>query len=491
MKQLLLFFLLLIPLVGLNAQILSAKIIDKETKEPISFAIIKISKNEGVMSNEEGFFEYEITKKIHRSDSLEISCLGFKSYKQSLTDSLPRVINLQSDVYEITPVILTNSKIRVDEIINRVKENLADNYLVQYSESNFFLREIYKQSFTRIRLKIIKSTIENIKQKLLDSIIKKFTKKHTSLVETFGKVYTKKSLKAKTQVDKIMVVRNEKEKASLNSLQKDFMQILKENMKPNSYLIIKTGIIRLNKTEIIDSITKSRDKKEEKIKKSGISNYRNIVVNNFLKNLFINEDSEIDFINKSRRYIFKKIGYVELDERLVYVLEFKPKWRAKYKGKLYINIDDFAIIKAEIIGANEIFDKGYNFLGVRSDQLVYKSTILFSKDQSLKYCLKYVKIELVSEMGLNRSFKIIEKNKIVKGRNTQNKVKIALDVELKDQMVKEIIFNNYNTSTKTIYSKFKNNNNFNIDRFNSYKKDFWNGYTIITPEKEIKELKLF
>ena len=478
---------------GVKAQFFSSKLIDVETQQPVPFATIKFSDNIGVMSNEEGVFEYEKEASHIINDSLEISSLGYKLKKISLKDSLPTRIELQSEIFKIAPVVLTNAKITADEIIDLVADNLSKNHHYNYSKSTVFIRETFNQYFSKIKLKLEKSSIDNINQKLFDSIINKFPKNFTALLESYGDSYLAKESEAKMQVERMMLIQSKHEKASVKGMQEDFLQMLRDNTKPNSYLVIKTGIITIDKTESIDSITKKKKKKTKRQGKEArlaTQKRRNKILNNLMQYNFINKDTEVDVIHKNSRYDFTKVGYVELDGELIYVLDFTPRWRAKYKGRLYINTNDYAVIKAEIQSAKEVFDKQFNMFGVKSNVLSFKSTLLYEKDTNNKYHIKYMKKVTHSESGIDRSFKVIEKNKIVKGRNTQNKVSMRLDVMIKNKSTKELVFNKATTVTKSSYDAFKNQSDYTIKRFNSYDKSFWKGYPIITPENAIRELTI-
>lgn len=474
------------------SQTISAKLLDDETQEPVPFATIQFSKTDAVMSNEEGFFEYKLIKNQALNDSIVISSLGYKTIKFP-KEALPNKILLQARIFEIAPVVLSTNKMTAEDIIMEVNKNLENNYPIDYSISKVFLRETYKQRVKKLKIKLKKSTIDNIDQNLFDTIVAKMPKNITSLLESYGTTYTNEESQGKIQLKKLMIIRSKEEQASMKAIQDDFLQALKENAKPNSYLIIKTGILRIDKTESIDSITKPKKPKTVKKGKElrmNTQNYRNQHFNTLLNDLVINPDTRFNFLDKSYKYIYEKVGYVELEDELLYVIDFKPKRKAKFKGRLYINSEDFAIIKSEVTSAQPIFEKHFNLFGVKSYDLRLKNINIYNKDNQGKYRIKYIKTEMTSVNGLDRPFKIIEKNKIVSGRNTQNKVNLQLNFLMYDTAINEIIFNTRQTISNTKYEAVKLNSDYKIGRFNRYNKDFWKGYNIITPEKAIQELSV-
>ncbi len=477
----------------IQAQQVSSKILDEETKEPIPYASIQFSKTDGVMSNEEGMFEFPKPKNITSKDSLKITSLGYRAESFSLQDTIPEIIFLKQEVFEIDPVILSNKKLSVDEIIDNVKNNLDNNYQTKYIAGKAFIRETYKQRIKKFNFDVEKSSIDNINQTLFDTIVGKFPKNFTSLVESYGDVYSYNNKKSKTNLQKVLLIQSKHEISSIKKIQEDFFKTLRDNTKPNSYLVIKSGIIRLDKTETIDSILGEEEKRKAKpiqTKNKDIQKYRDILVNRLFENLFINEEASVDILNKSNKYEFHKTGFIEIGDDLAYIIEFNSKGKAKYKGKLFINTEDFAVIRADIQGAHKIFDKHFNMLGISANDLSYNSTIIFTKNKDNKYSLKYLKISDSQQVGIDRPIKIIEKNKFVKGRRKQNQISFQMNIQIINYSTKEIVFTDSEFLPKSMFEAFKPKSDFQIKRLDSYDSSFWNGYKIITPEKAIKELKI-
>lgn len=471
----------------------AAKLLDKENKSPIPFATIQYAKNEATMSNEEGDFEFEIPKESASKDSIYISSLGYKTKAFSLLEAVPAILYLDEEIFQIDPVVLSNKKIDIDEIIESVKLNLSINYKSSYAKGELFIRENYKQRIKNFDFIIDKTSIDNINQKLFDSVTGKIPRKFTSLIESSGDVYVNKSKESKLLVKRALVIQNKHEIASAESMQEDFMNMLKENTKPNSYLVIKSGIIRLDKTESIDSIVKFDNKQNSKTveeKNKSLQSNRHKSVNAMVKNLFINKDADVDILNKSNRYIFTKEGFVEIGKDLAYIVEFLPKGKAKYKGTLYINTEDFAILRAEIAGARNIFDKKFNMLGIKANELTFRSVIIFSKENDENYQLKYLKQESSQEVGIKRPIKVIEKNKIVKGRNKQNVVSFDMNIQIHNKTSKEIVLNQVNESNRAVFESLELETVVKTTRLNAYDISFWNGYNVLTPENAIKELTI-
>ncbi len=139
-----LFFLMLqtIP-TGIYAQdnsVITGKIINGEDKEPLPFASIRLKNHPiGTISNEEGEFDFYIPKS-KRSDTLNISFIGFNSYEVPLANidrELEIVLTPSSNVLD--EVILTE-KDPLD-YIKKALERLPENYPQDPYQSIAYYRE--------------------------------------------------------------------------------------------------------------------------------------------------------------------------------------------------------------------------------------------------------------------------------------------------------------------------------------------------------------
>ena len=89
-----------------DAQVVSSKIIDSITKEPVPYATI-LYKKSGMISNEEGRFSFLYRKDSKPTDTLTISCIGFKTiskplhqFKDSVIFLVPKAIELKEVGFE-------------------------------------------------------------------------------------------------------------------------------------------------------------------------------------------------------------------------------------------------------------------------------------------------------------------------------------------------------------------------------------------------------
>ncbi|WP_040282784.1 peptidase associated/transthyretin-like domain-containing protein [Psychroserpens damuponensis] len=115
---------LLFLLVAINTSA-QTKIIDSETKYPVSYATISFGDGQGVFADDDGLFIF--TKKLYKDvDSLFISSLGYKDLALA-TANLPKTIEMKVDVNRLDEVIVTA---KIDRKFKKetIKPYLDDDY---------------------------------------------------------------------------------------------------------------------------------------------------------------------------------------------------------------------------------------------------------------------------------------------------------------------------------------------------------------------------
>lgn len=158
-----------------HSQSLSSRILDSVTQKPIPYVTIQLNKK-GVITNEEGRFNFLVNHNISENDSLFISCIGYASIGKPLKEFTENVIYLSPKAIELNPVIVTNKNYSAEDIIDLVKDNLDRNYNKNLSKRRMFLRDSYFQDFNKTDYTFLKSTIKELNKKFLDSVLQTLPK---------------------------------------------------------------------------------------------------------------------------------------------------------------------------------------------------------------------------------------------------------------------------------------------------------------------------
>lgn len=472
-----------------QAQDVSGKIIDEETKAPIPYVTIKYGANNGAISNEEGDFNIIFPENNSVKDSIHFSSIGYASKTISAQKVTDTIIVLKPEALELSSVYLTDEELDVEDIIDRVEENISKNYNRSYTKNRFFMRESFNQYYRKLNFDFKKSSIKEVTKGLIDSMMSSIPKRTSYHNETLGDLYIKQfSRKHKLSIIKTSKLYNKSQEVSFEGLQEKFMQVLNDNVKKDSYLKIKSGLFGTKVS--VDSIvntSENSDKIQDDYEQNNYFNSRKGNINNLLKRVFFEDDSPINVIEKSNRYDFKLEDYVYIEDQFAYVISFTPGNFADIKGKLYVNTEDFAILRLDYQNSDAIYNKKFNMLGVNVNHMIFKGTMIFSKGEQQKYSLKYISHENGNSFKLDRPLTVIEKNKHVKGRRKQNELKLQMKFNIIDTNKRELIVFNSDNVNESVYKALKEVKKVDVKYFSNYNAEFWKGYNIIEPNQAIKE----
>ena len=473
------FIIFLLFAVNLKAQSISVKILDSISFNPIPFATVYFSNSSGVISDENGDFEL-IKNELNDEDSLFISSMGYKKVSYSLNRFNDSIIFLSPKPIELNNVILTNRKLTSQEIIEKIKAAITQNYQTDLSENKIFYRKEYNSTIEKFEINKFKSSIDNVNDLLIDSLLLNLPSENKSVTEVLSNYYG--NLEEDNQKINLIKSREtyKKENEILESLNSKLEESLKKSLKSNSYFKIRSGLLPFSGDLEFDGLWDIDSTNQAALKKANDNeikrkeNFANSIkgrVSNIYSNLFYNDATDLDFILKSNRYEFSNPELNYLGNQLVYVMTFRPKGSKDYKGTLHINSDDFAIIRIDFKNVKSLFK--LKLLGFSSDNYLIEGRMVFSKLDKKKYSLTYFQVSSGSKAGIDRPFKIIEKNKFVKGRRKQNQISFNLDfivnslnkVELRVFQSKSIDLN--------LYENLKEENKILPEYVDEFKTNFW------------------
>lgn len=484
-----------------HAQELSSRILDSVTQKPIPYVTVQL-KNKGVITNEEGQFSFLLDESVQATDSLYISSMGYESIGKPINEFTEKVIYLSPKAIELREVVVSNKNYTADEIIELVEDNLEKNYSGDITKKRVFHRRSSFDRWVKSDFMVKKSTIAILDQRLLDSVIASVPKYNPYYSEILGDLYRGAEtdsvkldlLKASKLYDKSTELNEEK-------MDEKFNDILRKNVKDGSYFKIKSGLLsfKIDADEVselfeedIDSTdTAALNKELEKKKKNKEEEKKNYVKwkKNELAHIFNGlptaEDSDLNFISKSRKYNYYLQEFTYLGDDAVYVIDFKSKGSADYEGTLYINADNFAILQVNYENIKSL--RKFNLLGVSANYYLAKGKIIYNKGVDGFYGLRYYESESASRVGIKRSLKIIEKNKIVKGRNKQNELSGRMDFAFNNVVKHEIVVFETEDISQAIFEAFEENNDVLPTYMANYDPEFWKGYTILEPNTAITQ----
>ena len=482
MKQI---YFLLVVLISFNlkAQSKKIKIIDSISFEPVPFATIFFSNNNGIISDEDGLFEL-IPEQYSKKDSLFVSSMGFEPKQFSLDIFNDSIIRLVPKTISLKNVVVTNNQLSSNEIIDSVKLYIDKNYNFNITENKLFFRQEFNQELEKFKLNKFKSTIKDLTAESMDRMTDNLPKKSKNELESLSYYYVNSNI----DVPKIKLIKsrrtNDDNESDLSkSLGDKLEKSLRENLKSNSYFKIRSGWLpfsgdlTFNGLWEIDSTNQDQlnKLKEEEIKrKENFSiGQKGRIQSVYLKSFF-NPNSELNFILKSKNYIFSNSELTYLGNELVYVIECYPKRGDKYKGTIYVNSDDFAVVRIDYENIKPL--SKFKLLGVSFSSNLEKGRMVFSKFENEKYSLSYYQNSRGNNISIKRPFKIIEKNKFVKGRKKQNQISAKLDFASSSIYNTELQVFRVRSIEETQFEEIDEKNQVLPIYLEEFKKDFWEGF---------------
>jgi len=490
--------------IAYSQETFSSQLLDSTTQKPVQFATIQFNSKSGVISNDNGEFNITIKRSITSTDSLLISCMGYKSKHISLLNFKYDIIYLKPQTVDLNEVLITNKTYTIDEILEKIKEGFATNYDLSYAKRKLFFRDSYYTQLDKYDVNIEKSTIPEINQHLIDSLLMIVPKSNSNHTEILGELYGKIEAKQyqKMNILKSSNLYDKSADINLENYEKRFNDIFRKYVKRDSYFKIKSGWFSV-KEEIDSSLF--GDEKEQKqanelsealiaeqkikdsIRKAGFLKWRKVMIHNFENNTFIDEDNDLNFIHKSRRYEFEIKDYAFMNDMFVYVIDFEPKRREDFSGTMYVNTEDFAVVRVDYKNVKPL--SKFSLLGISMKKYLKEGTIIFQKNENKKYTLKYMDETFGEQVGIKRPIKIVEKNKNVKGRRKQNELRGNIHFIVKTIEKTELIIFETDAITASDFENFKEKPSVSPTYLTEYDPEFWKGYNIIEPNQAIKAFK--
>ncbi|MBU2948062.1 carboxypeptidase-like regulatory domain-containing protein [Zobellia uliginosa] len=496
-----LFYLFLFFTSFQHAQSLTSVIVDSVSKKPIPYATVQLN-NRGMITNEEGRFKFLLKDAVEATDSLFISCIGYESIGRPISEFTDSLIYLRPKAIELQEVIVSNKNYTPEEIIELVEDNIEKNYITRFSKKRLFLRETYQSKIIKTDYQIKKSTIDAFNKNFLDSVIQTVPKNNIYYTEMLGDLYgSDDGDEQKLDLIKASELYDKSKELDVELLEEKFNKIVKENIKTDSYFKVKSGLFGTKvdaedmgdvfKEEIdsTDIAALNKQLEEEKKKKDErrefFLEYKRKTLGNLFENLPIFDDTDYNVIYRPNRYELTLENHTYLGDQAVYVIKFVPDGSPEYGGMLYINSDDFALIRMDFENTESLRD--FKLLGVSINEYLAKGSILFDKGPDQKYHLRYYSIIKGIRAGFKRPLTIIEKNKNVKGRRKQNELALKVDAAFGNINQYELIVFDEKPINSGQFEAFKEKTGVLPTYMPDYDPNFWKGHDIIEPNQAIKE----
>ncbi len=468
----------------------SSRIIDAKTGEGIPYATVQYAENKGIITNDEGEFSLYLAPSIS-FDSLYISSMGYEKTAVAVENEIDSIIRIDPKPIELSEVYLFDKELTAQEIIEKVKERLAVNYDQKPVKQRLFFRKSSLDRLRKFDIAFKESTIEEFNKAFIDSVLSVLPKGNAYYTESLCDLYMNRD-SSRLNIEKAAELYDKDNEVSMEALGKKMEDIFKANVKPDSYLKIKSGWFG---TKVqVDSLLESSDEASELEKEladgedEDFHSHKRWQLEELYSDLFYKEDSKLNFIKKSNKYRFALKGYTAIDEQGVYVLDFEPKGGADFKGTIYVNLEDFAVMRLDYQNVKSL--RKIKLLGFHYEETAYQGTTIYAKNNNDVYDLRFINRIEGRYMGVDRPLKVIEKNKNVKGRRKQNELSLNIDLVNINTEKFELVVYDSEVISASEFDAAKENESVKATYMSRYDPEFWNGYNIMEPNQAIREFTI-
>lgn len=482
-KTLILCFLLVLSGHFLQAQLLSGKIIDKNTKEPVPYATVQLSDNSGVISNEEGYFTIDLGNTL--APSLRVSCLGYTQTILSI-DAFRKannIIALEESALQLNEVFVSNKTPNADAIIAKVRAKVLENYGVGPLTHELFYRESAYIDFAHLNLEVQRAShVEKDQIRganlSLDSLANTIVNsKAVHFTDFKGDLHVKDRENLKLSVDKATRLIDSKRDFSIENVQKKAQDIVLKYLDTTKTYKLKTGLFKIE-----DSLSLNDESGDDKNEYT--ISYLKSDTDEVLKTSQLYDGSFLNRVLDAKYYSYSFLDATFFNDELIYIIQFTPKRaKAKFTGKLYISDDTYAVIKTDYRYGKGKRGQKVNLkliLGVKYIENARTGTIMYKKREDNTYVPHYIKREEGSYFYVNRPFKFIE--------NSEEKNKVAFDLKLEGDArnKEELLFITHSDLSSLAYDAFEEKEKTPYQVLSKYDPTIWQNSKVITPLEEMK-----
>ncbi|WP_152286067.1 carboxypeptidase-like regulatory domain-containing protein [Flavicella marina] len=472
-----------------NSELFEGQVLDTDSKAGLPYVSVFIKKNQaGTITNEQGTYQLDISN-LSAIDTISFQFIGYKTKNITLEKlKFQKNISLETDVFTIDEVIISNKKIDPEDIVKNVLKNKEQNFYQKERKKEVFIRERYITDVNKIDLIYKKSTIEELNEEALKNFEKNTPKNSTSYFDFLGELYlnsTKKSTEIKMNPIKATELQS-KDLAELDQYKKVFTELF-SNTGEKEYWKIKSGIFG-EKIDVSNETSKEKDTTyNDKIESRPLS-YFKYQINEKSKYASLEDKDLWEFLHKTNRYEFTLEGTTTIHKESVYKISFTPKRKGLFEGTLYITTDTNALLKATYQYSAGKTGKDFNLFGVGYTESDFNGSIYFEKKDSL-YSLKYFTFNKKYNIRIDRKIALQKKKDRFLFDKKLKELKIGLNLNLTIQEAMEYFSINSTTINPKTFEDYKEPENFDVIHIDQFDEKIWKGYHIIEPTKQLKTYK--
>lgn len=480
-----------------SSRVIHGLVLDGRTGSPLPYAHIYVmSKHTGAVSNENGEYAMDISG-LELTDTLRFQFMGYKTVNYTVENlqASPDVL-MEENIFNLSEILVFGSNPNPREIVKKVLENKDRNYKRTTSHHKVFVRERDMQDINEFRLKYKKSSVPELDREMIALVERKFPDNFTSFTDFLGELYFNEN-KDDSVTFKIEPIRTvslkEEDMADLEQLETIFENVFADT-ENDEYWKMRSGLFggKLDMEEESDTLqSDTLDVKPEKDTLAENERWIKYFKWGLLhkqKYPRMDDKNQWEFLHKTGRYKYTLAGGTRVNGEEVYIIDFKPRKDGLYRGRMFIAMSTYALIRADYEYAPGKVGLEVQLLGIGYTEAMFGGSIYFEKQDS-SYVLKYFSYKSASQASINRKFNLIKKRKRFLFDKTLMEVKVRLTMAMTMNESVEYLVLEKNEITNQDFADFEEKEKMQIIYVDQFDDKLWDGFTIIEPIEQMREYR--
>ncbi|MFK5856223.1 MAG: carboxypeptidase-like regulatory domain-containing protein [Bacteroidota bacterium] len=469
-----------------NEMEFSGIVLNSENKTPLLYTTIYIlNTNRGTISNELGHFTINISG-LNKTDTLRFQYVGYKTRTISLGELVAdSLVYLKEESFNLSEILVFATEPDAVAIVKNVVKNKKSNYRKTTSK---------KQTFIRLRDNLImddfsfdykKSSLAELDRETFDRAGEKISKNTTSYTDFLVNLYFNKDEANDIKFDPIKMVSLKEADISKPSQVSLVLKKALADTREGEYWKVKSGIFskKIDKDEMGSG--KRTDSLGENTQR--LSFYTSSVKEQ-LEYSQMEDKDQWEFLYSTSKYNYTIGGGTRVNGEDVYIIDFTPKKKGLYMGRIFISVNTYALIKADYKYAPDKIGKNVNFLGIGYTEKSFKGSIYFEKKED-NYVLKYFSRKIGTYMTLDRNLALQKKKSRTFFDKKLEEIKIGLIIKLDvEESLEVLVFDDMKISNQQ-YTDFNQPEYIKPIFVKQFNDNLWKDYDIIEPTEQMKDYK--
>jgi hypothetical protein len=421
-----------------------------ENKEALPYSNVAVTNSsKGTIANQDGFFVLDSTI-FSPGDSLLFCHMGFESLSLPYGEVIKkRYIYLKPAIINLETVLISDRQLTGEEIIKKVDENFQTNHANAEVGRLLFFRHTSETPYDKSNMiEQKKNTLFNLPDNYMDTIINYIPEKTISYEEGYCKFINHDTTKIITPKEGVKLISQDEVDfiKILENMDQYFKDIEHSLSDSSFYFRLGTGILSFKLSDKNLQINTA----DTSVKDNDSIDYLPVLwqkrqIHNMINNA-VRRNGALAFLEHQNHYNFIVKDIVNKHNDFLYKIEISPKRRGEYKGEVYINTNNFAIVELNIRSVKGKKFDNVDLLGFENFKHNFHCKAIFEKYKG-KYHVKYCNSSINEFTRVDRSFFLKKKKKRFLFNKTIGVMKLNIDYSTDTHKTSEVLVTNFEDIT--------------------------------------------